>query len=186
LVKSPVELRIYDSKGRVTGLVNGEIKEEIPNSMYDKENEVALIFDATDTYRYKVIGTGNGTYGMEVTSAKEGDAKTFKANDVPITPKSIQQFDVDWDALSNDKGVTINIDSNGDGKFDETINSGANFTEYNCDINSDGVVNILDLVIVSKSFGKDVNNAKADVNKDGIVDVLDLNIVGQHLGEVYK
>jgi hypothetical protein len=53
-------------------------------------------------------------------------------------------------------------------------------------VNSDGVVNILDLVIVAKSFGKDVNNAKADVNKDGIVDVLDLNIVGQHLGEIYK
>lgn len=57
---------------------------------------------------------------------------------------------------------------------------------YSCDMNSDGVVNILDLVIVVKSFGKDVNNAKADVNKDGIVDALDLNIVGQHLGEVYK
>jgi WD40 repeat protein len=59
-------------------------------------------------------------------------------------------------------------------------------TTYPCDVNSDGIVNILDLVIVGKSFGKDVNNAKADVNKDGIVDVLDLNIVGQHLGEVYK
>ncbi len=73
-----------------------------------------------------------------------------------------------------------------DGKFDETINSGASFTAYNCDVNSDGIVNILDLVIVAKSFGKDANNAKADVNKDGIIDVLDLNIVGQHLGEVYK
>jgi hypothetical protein len=186
VVKSPVELRVYDSKGNVTGLVNGEIKEEIPNSTYNKENEVALIFDATDTYRYEVIGTGNGTYGMEVTSAKEGDAKTFKANDVPIMPKSIQQFDVDWNALSNDKGVTINIDSNGDGNIDETVNSGASFIGYNCDVNSDGIVNILDLVIVGKSFGKDVNNAKADVNKDGIVDILDLNVVGQHLGEVYK
>ena len=60
------------------------------------------------------------------------------------------------------------------------------FVVYDCDVNSDGVVNILDLLIVAKSFGKDVNNAKADVNKDGIVDALDLNIVGQHLGEVYK
>ena len=60
------------------------------------------------------------------------------------------------------------------------------FAVYDCDVNSDGVVNILDLMIVAKSFGKDVNNAKADVNKDGIIDALDLNIVGQHLGEVYK
>ena len=56
----------------------------------------------------------------------------------------------------------------------------------NCDVNSDGVVNILDLVVVSKSFGKDVNNAKADVNKDGIVDITDLDIVLQHFGEIYK
>ncbi|MBM3240430.1 choice-of-anchor D domain-containing protein [Candidatus Poribacteria bacterium] len=57
----------------------------------------------------------------------------------------------------------------------------------NCDVNSDGVVNILDLVIVGKYFGKSApDNAKADVNKDGIVDILDLNIVGQYFGEVYK
>jgi hypothetical protein len=52
---------------------------------------------------------------------------------------------------------------------------------------SDGIVNILDLVIVSKNFGKSAsNNAKADVNKDGIVDMLDLDIVRQHFGEIYK
>jgi len=59
-----------------------------------------------------------------------------------------------------------------------------NFTEYNCDVNSDGVVNILDLVIVSKYIGKPASdNVKADVNKDGIIDILDLNIVSQHFGK---
>jgi hypothetical protein len=33
-IKSPVELRVYDSQGNVTGLLNGEVKEEIPYSLY--------------------------------------------------------------------------------------------------------------------------------------------------------
>ena len=40
------------------------------------------------------------------------------------------------------------------------------------DINEDGQVNILDLVIVSQAFSTD--NRKADVNNDGLVNVLDL------------
>lgn len=32
--KSPIELRIYDAQGNVTGVVGGEIKEEIPYSLY--------------------------------------------------------------------------------------------------------------------------------------------------------
>jgi hypothetical protein len=35
--RSPIELRVYDSQGNVSGLVHGEIKEELPNSTYDDE-----------------------------------------------------------------------------------------------------------------------------------------------------
>jgi len=183
---SPIEIRVYDSQSRVTGLVKGEIKEDIPESIYDESHKIVIILSPTDAYRYEIVGTDDGEYGLEVTSIKGKESNTFTATNVPTSANAVHEYSVDWNALSKDKGVTINIDSNGDGKIDETINSGASFTEYNCDVNSDGVVNILDLVIVGKSFGKDVNNAKADVNKDGIIDVLDLNIVGQHLGEVYK
>ena len=183
---SPIEIRVYDSQSRVTGLVKGEIKEDIPESIYDEKHKIAIILSPTDVYRYEIVGTDNGEYGLEVTSIKGKESNTFTATDVPTSTNAVHEYSVDWNALSNDKGVTINIDSNGDGKIDETVNSGASFIGYNCDVNSDGIVNILDLVIVVKSFGKDVNNAKADVNKDGIVDVLDLNIIGQHLGEVYK
>jgi len=187
LIKSPVELRIYDSKGRVTGVVNGEIKEEIPDSMYDKENEVALIFDAIDTYRYEVIGTSDGFYGLEIASAKEGNASTFEANDVPIKPKSVNQFNIDWSNLSINEGATINIDSNGDGNFDKTVNSGAIYTLYPWDVNSDGVVDDLDLSIVIKHFGESPpSDPKADVNKDGNVNILDLVLISQHFGEKYK
>ena len=41
------------------------------------------------------------------------------------------------------------------------------------DVNSDGVVNIQDLVLVSANFGKRGEN-KVDVNGDGVVDIVDL------------
>ena len=52
------------------------------------------------------------------------------------------------------------------------------------DVNRDGSVNILDLVLVAQAFGgKPPNNARADVNNDGQVNVLDLVLVARALGE---
>ncbi len=51
------------------------------------------------------------------------------------------------------------------------------------DVNSDGVVNILDLTLVAQNFGVEKpNNPKVDVNKDGVVNILDLTIVAQQIG----
>ena len=44
------------------------------------------------------------------------------------------------------------------------------------DVNNDGVVNILDLVLVSSRFGQSGQN-DADVNGDGVVSILDLVLV---------
>ena len=52
------------------------------------------------------------------------------------------------------------------------------------DINRDGIVNILDLVLVAQAIGgKPASNGRADVNNDGQVNVLDLVLVGGALGE---
>ena len=52
------------------------------------------------------------------------------------------------------------------------------------DVNRDGSVNILDLVLVAQAFGgKPPSNARADVNDDGQVNVLDLVQVAAVLGE---
>ena len=48
------------------------------------------------------------------------------------------------------------------------------------DVNGDGVVNILDLVIVAQGLG--TNNPKADVNGDGVVNVFDLVQVAGAIG----
>ena len=52
------------------------------------------------------------------------------------------------------------------------------------DINRDGQVSILDMVLVARQFGKTVPaNSAVDVNGDGAISILDLIIVASHLGE---
>lgn len=50
-------------------------------------------------------------------------------------------------------------------------------------VNHDGVVNILDLVIVSINFGQTGRNLQGDVNRDGIIDVLDLVRIARYFGQ---
>jgi hypothetical protein len=127
---SAAELRIYDTQGRITGLVNGEMKEEIPDSFYDSENEAVVIFDAIDTYRYEVIGRSAGTYGLSVISSKTGDTQTFTATDIPTTSGATHQYTIDWAALSlSEEGVTVSVDSEGDGVFEHTFTSDSELTQ---------------------------------------------------------
>ena len=49
------------------------------------------------------------------------------------------------------------------------------------DVNNDGSVNVLDLVIVASHFGKS-GKSDADVNKDGVVNIADLVLVAGALG----
>ena len=63
-------------------------------------------------------------------------------------------------------------------------------------INGDGIVDIVDVVIVALAFGSEVEdnpstpwnetlnwNPDADINNDGLVDIVDLVIIGIHFGE---
>jgi len=121
-LRSPGELRVYDSQNRVTGLVNGEVKEEIPDSIYDEQNEIVVIYSPSDTYRYEVVGTDEDTYGLDITFIEDGEAAAFATTEVPITTGAKYEYTIDWAALSEgEKGVTIRVDSDGDGEFEETI-----------------------------------------------------------------
>ena len=52
------------------------------------------------------------------------------------------------------------------------------------DVNQDGRVNILDLILVQEHLGADASvDPKSDVNGDGTINILDLVVVAQHLGE---
>ena len=52
------------------------------------------------------------------------------------------------------------------------------------DVNRDGQVNVLDMILISRHFGEDASaNPQVDVNRDGIINIQDLIVVAQHLGE---
>jgi parallel beta-helix repeat protein len=129
-IASPVELRIYDSQGRITGSLNGEIREEIPYSVYDNETETATIFHPTDSYNYEIIGVGDGTYGLGMTSIESGQIVNFTATDIPTAIAAIHRYTVDWNALSRgEEGVTVQVDSDGDGVFEHTFTSDSELTQ---------------------------------------------------------
>ena len=126
LLNSPGELRVYDSQGRVTGLVDGEVKEEIPDSAY--ANNAVVIVVPADTYYYEVAGTGDGSYGLVLASVEGGEVTTFTATDIPTTSGAIHQYTIDWGVLSQGgEGVTVQIDFDGDGTPELTITTGSTF-----------------------------------------------------------
>ena len=52
------------------------------------------------------------------------------------------------------------------------------------DVNRDGIVSILDLILVAQQLGQSVSpNSPADVNRDGVVNILDLTFTAQRIGD---
>ena len=127
-VFSPVEIRIRDSKGRVTGLVNGEVSNEIPDSEY--YNEAFLILKSDDVYSYEIVGTKEDVYSLRLSFVINGKVTTFNADDIPTSPGAVHKYTIDWGTLSQaGQGVTVQIDSNGDGTFEQSIASDSEFTK---------------------------------------------------------
>jgi hypothetical protein len=127
-LESPGELRVYDSQHRVTGLVNGEVRIEIPNSDYYEGN--IIIFSPADSYRYIVAATNEGTYGLVASSVTGQEIITFNATDIPISANATHQYTIDWTTLSRGEGgVTVQVDSNSDGVFERTFASDSELSQ---------------------------------------------------------
>ncbi len=119
-LSSPGELRVYDSQDRVTGLVGGEVKEEIPNSIYDEQNKIVVIYLPSDTYRYEVVGTDEGTYGINIASVEEGKVTSVGVTDAATSERAVHQYTINWDALSKgEPSIGIQIDADGDQVFEQ-------------------------------------------------------------------
>lgn len=129
-VYSPVTFSVIDSMGRITGLVDDSLLEEIPNSLYERNAEGAVIFFPSKSYRYRVIGTATGTYKFFVDDTNGDVLRSFRAIDIPTAIGEIHEYMIDWDTLDRgERGVTIHIDTNGDGTVDRIVKSDGTLTE---------------------------------------------------------
>ena len=143
---SPGEFRIYDSKDNVTGLVNGSVKEEIPNSIFDKETQSALVFPAKGSFKYELVSEEGGEYGFNVVKAgsmspnslntfsasnfsNQSSVNSFSAIDISTSSGATHQYTADWQKLSQgEDGVTIKTDEDGDGTYEDEMNVGNAFS----------------------------------------------------------
>jgi len=194
---SPGELRVLDSEGRMTGLENGQVREEIPGSYY-YENTVT-VFYPSELDRYEVVGKTEGVYGLTISSVEAGDNSTFVAIGIPTGPEVVQKYEIDWNALSlGGKGVTVQVDSDGDLKFEHNFTSDRELTrtEYLIevrmpgDLNMDRKVDLKDIALAARAFGETRTrprwNPMADINQDGKIDLRDIALVARNFGKTYS
>ncbi len=94
-IHSPVDLTVVDSKGNITGLVDGKVLNNIENSYYDPEKEAVLILFPHDKFTYQVVGNGEGSlYGLDIDQTKDGkDAHIFHGENIPIKKGEINTYD---------------------------------------------------------------------------------------------
>jgi len=152
-VYSPVELQVVDSQGNIAGLVNGTPEVSIPNSMYDADAESVTILFPNDTYSYKVVGdTTGGSYGLSFSNMQSGIQTDFLATNIPIKTGEIHIYHVDESVLATGgEGVTLDIDTNGDGIVEETLTTGATLTDI-----TPPSVNV-DTLLAEYSLGEKIN-----------------------------
>lgn len=121
-VHSPCDIAVYNPQSKCTGIVDGNVKEEIPNSFCIVDEKRVVIYNSTDKYSCTLIGTDNGTYGLDIVSFKDFNTSIIQALDIPVTVGNVHQYTVDWYNLSKgEMGVFINIDNDNDGVFEKTI-----------------------------------------------------------------
>ena len=126
---SPVQLCVYDSHGNIAGPTDEVIKVEIPNSAYDMHTKTILILFPSSEHRYSVLGMAEGTYGLSAVFVGGGEPISFTATGIPTTPRAVHEYHIDWDALAQgERGVTVHVDSEGDGIFERTITAGNELT----------------------------------------------------------
>jgi len=126
---SPVEIRVYDTYGNITGIINGQLYEQIPHSACDDEIGTIVIFSPPSGCYYEVVGQDYGSYGVEIASFENGTIVSFIARDIPTAPGAANQYNINWEILSLEgEGVTVQVDSDSDGIFEYTFTSDSELT----------------------------------------------------------
>ena len=175
LVQSPVELRVYDPGGRVSGIVNGTQVFEIPGS--ECLDDGVIVHYPPDSYRFEIAGTDAGSYGLTIsTDARSGNV-TFTASSIPTRANAVHQYIVDWIALAlGEGGATVMVDSDGDGEFERSFTAGSELTGEEFVLKTETTVTIDPETLNLQSWGKWMT-AYIELPDDYAVEDIDIGTV---------
>lgn len=124
-------LSVFDANGHVTGFVNNQQTEEIPNSIYDHNTESIVIFLPDVNYDYVVRGTDSSPYKLKIVSHSNTNTTSFRGERIPLETNVTHRYIIDWETISQgEDGVTVRIDRNDDNNVDQIVVSDANLVGY--------------------------------------------------------
>ncbi len=127
--------------------------------------------------------TLSGTTSVTVVNSTSGAtiaSKTFSIN-LSFGTSDIVNFALEVPAASLKLAVSCTV----------TVATGAAIctVSRSSDLNGDGVVNIMDLIIAASAFGSVQGsprfNPAADVNGDGVVNIFDISTIAAHFGQQF-
>jgi len=163
--KSPVKVCFIDEQGRRTGFFNGSIVEQIPNSTYDEEFNMVKIRSPSGNYTIEVIGTGNGTYSLEIVNV----ALDYKYTEIPLNTIHINQT----------RTYLVQVFFDGKMKIWDPL----------LDIYEDWKIDIRDIAAVAISYGSYPSHPKwnkaVDIYEDDKIDIRDIAMVARQYGKLW-
>jgi hypothetical protein len=136
------------------------------------------------------------TYNLTLNKNMEGISQTFTTVNIPSGPGATHKYTIDWNSLSlGEEGVTVQVDSDGDGVPEHTFTSGSELTQNEymtvlCDVNGDRKVDMNDVALAARAFGETPKrprwNPMADINQDTKIDLKDIALVAKNFGKAYS
>jgi len=124
---SSADFLITDSLGRRVGALyeNGQFiasVNEIPDAFYSgRDSELQITFIPSPFLNCSILMNGReeGNYTMTILSFEGQNSQRFIAIDIPSSAGEIHEYTPDWQTLSEGgHGMSLNVDSNGDGVFE--------------------------------------------------------------------
>jgi len=181
----PVFINVYDSEGRHTG--HDDNLFEIPNSYYtgfysDTIEQAIILYDTTLNYNYQVKAARQGYYSLNISSIAGIDTTIFMANQIPITQKGIHEFNINWKSLKiGEKGVTLKIDSDGDGQPEKTLIVGDTLNFTIVTPQTGGILLNNNVYFYPNPFNPEINTGliRYSLSKPGKITIKIYNIAGE-------
>ena len=146
IVHSPVNIHVYDERGRHVGINEfGNVEEEIPNSTYleDAGKKVIRIPSLVDRFIVMVEGTGEGKYNLSISKPLLIDIDgnetityiTFNFNNITTSKGDRDYFDIDTQKIIREIKDRLK-----DKSIDEAIEEVVTTTDFD----HDGIPDIKD------------------------------------------